>query len=98
MCLIDNPEASYLVLPPVADLIAAVINGLNLLFGDLGALPECWGCGAHLDHAVGRERLERVDNRCYFRLLSRCLVLVTLVVIMLRLAYLVEPDRFIIFN
>ena len=97
MCLIDNPEVSNLVLPPVADLIPAVVNGLNLLLGDLGALPECGGCGAHLDHTVGREGLERVDSGCCLRLLGRCLVLVTLVMIILRLAYLVEPDRFIIY-
>ena len=96
MC-VGNPEQSNLALPPVTDLIPAVVNGLNLLLGDLGALPERWDCGAHLDHAVRRERLERVDNRCCFRLLSRGLVLVTLVVIILRLAYLVEPERFIIY-
>ena len=94
---IGNPEPSNLVLPPVADLIAPVVNGLNLLLGDLGSLPECWGCGAHLDHTVGRERLERVDRGC-FRLLGRGLVLVILVVIiLLRLANVVEPDRFIIY-
>lgn len=94
---IGNPEPSNLVLLPVADLIAPVVNGLNLLLCDLGALPERWGCGAHLDHAVGRERLERVDWWDCFRLLGRSLVLVTLVVIILRLAYLVEPERFIIY-
>jgi len=94
---IGNPEPSNLVLPPVTDLIAAVVNGLNLFLCDLGALPERWGCGAHLDHAVGRERLERVDWWGCFRLLGRSLVLVTLVVIILRLAYLVEPERFIIY-
>ena len=34
LVLLKNPESSNLALPPVADLIAPVVNGLNLLLGD----------------------------------------------------------------